>query len=91
MKYQVTIPKPSAKRLKNAKLVIESSDGWVAYKLKIYDLAPNQTSFEFEMPDDVDYQYDTDWIDGSTFNIYVEFSNDIGSRQEKVNLVPMKI
>jgi hypothetical protein len=91
MKYQVTIPKPSAKRLKNAKLVIESSDGWVAYKPEIYDLIPNQTSFEFEVADDLDYQYDTSVIDGPTFNVYVEFSNDVGSRQEKINLVPMRM
>jgi len=90
MKYIVEIPQPSAKRLKHVKLTIELSDGWVAYKPRVYDLT-NQTSFEFEVDDDFDYLRETSVIDGPNFDVYVEFSNDSGSRKEKIHLTPKRI
>lgn len=91
MKYQVAIPKPSAKRLKKGILVITLESGWEVYPSRTYDLVPEQASFEFEVEDPFDYVYDTSVIDGNVFNVYVEYSNDSGSRKEKYSLVPMRI
>jgi len=90
MKYQVIVPKPSAKRMKKGKIVIELENGWEVYPRKIYDIDADIGKFEFEVGDSFEYIHDTSVIDGDTFNVYVEFSNDVGSRTERAYLVPMK-
>ena len=91
MKYQVDIPTPSAKRLKNIKLVVESSDGWMGYPTKTYALEPGVTTFEFEVANEFEHVFSTSMSDGPIFYVYVEFSNDIGSRVERTYLTPKKV
>ena len=91
MKYQVTIPKPSAKRMKKGKVVIVLENGWEVYPRNVYDIDANIVTFDFEVGDSFEYIHDTSVTDGDTFNVYVEFSNDSCSRIERAYLVPMKI
>ena len=91
MKYQVVIPKPKAKRLKHGKLLVSMNSGWEVDPTKTYEIHLNQTSFEFEVGDDFEYVHNTSWIDGSTFDVVVEFTNDNESRKETYRLVPTKV
>lgn len=92
MKYSVAIPRPSAKRLKNVNVVVETCEGWAGCGFKRnYPIDADQVSFEFSLPEEFEYVYTTSVIDGSTFNVYAEYSNDKGSRKETISLVPIKI
>jgi hypothetical protein len=93
MKYKVFIPLPKAKRMvkQDKKVVLEFIDGFDGCKReKVYLLKPHKLEFEFEVPNGVDYIYNTSTIDGSYFNIFVEYSNESGSRTEKMLLVPSR-
>lgn len=76
--------------MKKGKIVIQLENGWTNYPPKVYDIDSDVGNFEFEVGDSFEYIYDTSVIDGDTFNVYVEFTNDKGSRTEKLYLVPMK-
>ena len=91
MKYQVVIPRPSAKRMKRAVLIISRESGWETFGNKVFDVDLSKSSFEFEVDDSFEYIEDTTCNDGFVFDVCVEFSNDSGSRKEKFHLVPMKM
>ncbi len=77
--------------MKKGKIIVDKGDGWVGYAPQIYEINADIGKFEFEVADDFEYRYDTSTIDGPTFDVTVEFSNDSGSRTERFRLVPMKI
>jgi len=87
-KYKVVVPRPSAKRMKNGKVVVELSSGWEVYPREIYDIDVNIGIFEFEVSDSFECIHNTTVTDGDVFNVYVEFSNDGDTRRERVYLVP---
>ena len=90
MKYSVVVPQPSAKRMKKGKVVIVRESGWEIFPTETHEIDAHIGKFEFEVDDSFEYIYDTSKIDGDVFNVYVEFSNDNGSRKEQFYLVPMR-
>lgn len=89
MKCNVVIPKPKASRMdKEKKIVIEKSNGWTCCGRTSHTIPANQQGFEFEIPDDYEYVFNRTMCDGPTFNVWVEYSNESGTRKEKVFLVP---
>lgn len=91
MKYRVTIPAPSAKRMAGKKILkVEAHDGWGQGWQKSYDLT-NEVEFDFEVSDDVDWAGNTSVTDGMTFSVCIEYSNSTGSRKQTVRLVPQKL
>jgi hypothetical protein len=91
VKYRVNIPAPKAKRLTTRKIIIEESDGWLARKPQITEIASNQTTFEFELGENVEWRQNAKWIDGPTFEVFVESTSPTSNRSEKVSLVPEKL
>ena len=82
---------PSAKRMAGNKVLkITANDGWGQGWDKSYPLT-NETEFEFEVRDDVEWIGQTTCNDSMVFNVSVEYSNSTGSRKETVHLVPQKI
>lgn len=94
VKYKVTIPPPKAKRMLSLdkKVMVEFTGGFDGYRReKVYFLKPYKFSLEFEIPNDVEYIYNSSIMDGDHFNVFVEYSNENGSRKERIRLVPGKI
>lgn len=88
MKYRVSIPAPSAKRMAGKKtLRIEAGDGWGQGWKKEYALT-DETEFEFDIANDTEWIGHTTCNDGMTFNVWVEYANSTGSRKEDIQLVP---
>ena len=91
MKYNVAIPKPSAKRMAaNKKIVLTLSDGWTGDVKKEYDIQ-NNPIFEFNVPDDCEPINCRKCIDGPCFKIEIVYTNNTGSRNEIIELIPMLI
>lgn len=93
MRYRVQLPSPKAKRLKTRKVFLQIESAWgpsggsvPAHELK--GVGSEDTSFEFEVDDNVESVLNTTRIDGRTFRVWVEFTNETGSRKEKYQLVP---
>lgn len=91
MKYRVFIKPPSAKRMAGKKtLFIQAEDGWgQGWKKSV--LLTDETTYEFDVADDIDYIGETTCVDGMTFNVWVEYENSTGSRKETFQLVPQRI
>lgn len=93
-RYEVMVPPPSAKRmLGNGKLVVVLHDGWEGDQLVQVEPTENATSAQpglatFEIPDRYEWSRSTSIIDGWSFDVYVEWSNNTGSRKQRFDLVP---
>lgn len=90
MKWEVQIPKPNAKRLKIGMVVVSLDDGWNGAGEREYPIEPNDTRLEFEISDNFEYVYNATCRDGATFNVRVEYSNEEGTRNQVIKLVPSK-
>lgn len=85
MKYRINLPKPSAKRLKNKRLIIEcwSLDHSVQY-LEINCDDYFEFDFDDELSSENDYFRHELMDDGHwKYHFYVEFSNETRTRVEK--------
>lgn len=102
MKYRVTIPPPSAKRMSShAKVIvlyhmgIDPFGADVQYSDEpmqdIYDLESTTTEFYFEVSDKFEWFHSGLVVDGWSFSVEVKYSNSTGTREEKKSLVPEKI
>ena len=92
MKWQVVIPKPPVKRMEGSgKLFIRYDDGWSGGFAKQLPLEPDQTIAEFEVSEEYEWIGSTSICDGTTFEVWVEYSNSTGSRKTNVRLVPQKV
>lgn len=92
-KYSVVIPPPKAKRMMNLPktLHVVMSDGWVHGGHREYTIPADKFSADFELHDDAEYRYNTSVIDGLTFDVFVEYKNESGTRNEKKHLVPQLV
>ena len=92
IKYAVSIPRPSANRMKGTgKIYVNCGSGWDFGPIKEYPLNPDQAEFEFEVDSSYEWINATSTNDGPVFDVYVEYINSTGSRKEKFTLVPRKV
>jgi len=92
MKYNVIIPKPSAKRMAaNKEIVLTLIDGWTGDIKKVFPINENDYTFEFEVEEDRYPLYSNPCADGPCFKIEIVYTNKNKSRSEIIELVPMKI
>lgn len=90
MKWKVLIPEPKAKRLVKRKLIILCYSGWENDKPQVVDLSSDVKEFNFEMNDDRHWAGNTSVMDGPVFRVELEYSNESGSRTERLQLIPEK-
>ena len=100
MRYKVTIPPPSAKRMAGSgKVLVRYHHGWDGDALVTYEgidqdvhlLESGAHEFEFDVPDKYEWIGSTAIIDGWSFSVKAEYSNSTGSRKESYTLVPETI
>lgn len=91
-KYEILVPPPKAKRCKNIKLIVSCGGGWQGSTDEVLEFKiDNPGLFEFEVPDKYEWIYNTSIMDGNTFSILVEYTNDLGDKKQIYNPVPGKI
>jgi hypothetical protein len=69
-------------------LHVTFGDGWGHGGVHKYTIPADKFSAEFSLNDDAEYKYNTSMIDGLTFDVFVEYKNESGSRTERKHLVP---
>lgn len=74
------IPKPSAARLKLRKVVLHYGDPWTGTNKKELSVVDDLVIFTL----DDKFQLKMEVMDGPTFSVEAEFSNDAGTRTEKL-------
>jgi hypothetical protein len=92
-KYSVVIPPPKAKRMMKLEKVlhVEFGDGWNWGGVNRYTVPADKFYAEFPMSDNAEYRYNTSVIDGPTFDVFVEYKNEGGTRTERKYLVPQLV
>jgi hypothetical protein len=92
IKYRAKILPPKSKRM-SGKVVIEVSDGWGLTSRDCYPISDNFSKdyIEFDLDDDVEYIHTAAWMDGRTYNAYIQYENSSGSRKEVVYLKPERL
>jgi hypothetical protein len=86
MKYKIKIPKPSAKRLKNKRLIIKYVNGLFDSEEFIPVDCDDYFEFEFKKPlsSENNYIMHHEMEDGRwRYDFYIEFSNETRTRLEK--------
>ena len=92
IKYNVSIPKPSAKRMSaNKKIVLTLSDGWIGDIKKEFLLNENDSYFNFEVDEDRQPIRSSTCMDGPCFKVEIVYTNSNKTRTEVIELIPMKI
>lgn len=89
MLYTVVIPQSKTKRLNTelrlVKIILSESDGG---RIIEHWISPNELEFKFDVPDQYEYIYKSNCIDGETFRVTVTYYNQTKSREETIELVP---
>ncbi len=86
MFHRFHIKPPAAKRMLGSGICIIISDDWCSCMKEQQQLSPGQTSTIIETDDDVEWAPVAQWNDGPVFRAYVQYSNESGSRSEKMEL-----
>lgn len=91
-KYEILVPPPKAKRCNNIKLIVICGSGWEGSTDKVLECKIESPGLiEFEVPDMYEWIYDTSIMDGNTFELLVEYTNDLGTKKEIIKPVPGKV
>lgn len=89
MRYLAKIQPPKSKRMIGSGVVtIEISDGWNGGYRDSFAIPAEQNVVGFELPPSVEYIGWTRTMDGTTFQIWIDYQNQSGSRKERYHLVP---
>jgi hypothetical protein len=91
-KYNVSIPRPSAKRMEGlGKVIVYFDHGWDGATQEQYPIEKDVATFEFKVPDGYEWARNTSVIDGCSFRVEIRYVNLTGSRTEVKELVPQKM
>lgn len=91
MKYNVSIPKPSAKRMAANKKIIITFIDWEGDIVKEHNLDNDVNIFEFEIKNEYIPIRTSTIMDGACFKVEILYTNSTKSRSERIELVPLKI
>jgi hypothetical protein len=90
MLYTVVIPQSKTKRLniepRLLKIILD--DGWGGGRVIEHWISPDELEFQFDVPDQYEYIYRSNTMDGNTFSVKVTYYNQTKSREETIELVP---
>ena len=90
--FRIDIHPPKAKRLTNKKVRLSFSQGFCGIaKEEVFNLKPEDSFFVFKVPSGFDWIHDTSVLDGSYFDVEIEYTNPANTRIETVKPVPYEV
>lgn len=90
--FRIDIHPPKSKRLTDKKVRLSFSQGFYGETTEeVFSLKPEDSFFVFKVPNNFDWIHNTSVLDGSCFDVEIEYTNPTNTRTETVKPVPYEV